>query len=130
MTVDEKNIENNKILIVDNSYVTRRVTREFLEQYGFICTDVESVDKAVFVLKYNLFDLILTDVMMPNIDGIEFCQVLKNNEKTKNIPVIMFSGERKKEMVVQAIRAGAVSFLLKPVNFYTLLNKINEVLEK
>lgn len=73
-------------------------------------------------------DLILLDIMMPGFDGFSTLLLLKENESTRDIPVIMLTAVGKKEKVIAAFRDGAAGYVLKPFKEETLRNKIESVL--
>ena len=75
-------------------------------------------------------DLILLDIRMPQMDGYEVCRRLKANETTAAIPVIFLTGESDAESEADALEAGAVGYLTKPIDPDTLLAKINDCLNQ
>lgn len=79
--------------------------------------------------KYNgNFDLILLDWEMPNVNGYEYLQKVKKNERYRSIPVIMLTSVSQKEKMIDAIRAGAKQYITKPFSSETLLTKIIQAL--
>src|SRR5476651_1751509 len=111
-----------KILAVDDDLFILDALTELLKYSGY---DVESTPNGEDVFKKideYVPDLILLDVMLAGLDGREICKKIKNNESTKNIPVIMVSAT---PAVNQTIRDfGANDFVAKPFDIFQLLNKI------
>ena len=112
------------ILIVDDNPVNLRILADYLEahQYGvLVARDGQSgLDKAEFALP----DLILLDVMMPEIDGFETCRLLKLNKKTANIPVIFMTALSETENKLEGFNAGAVDYVTKPLQQKEVLARI------
>jgi CheY-like chemotaxis protein len=106
-----------KILLVDDSSTSRMTARMLLsghESYVLTsaCDGQEGVEKAIAELPH----LILMDIEMPRMNGIEACRLLKENKTTKNIPIILLTMRREETFVRQAYANGCNDFLTKPVN--------------
>lgn len=106
-----------KILLVDDSSTSRMTSRMLLaghESYVLTsaCDGKEGVEKALAELPH----LILMDIEMPRMNGIEACRVLKQNEATKNIPIVLLTMRGEEPFVRQAHASGCNDFLTKPVN--------------
>ena len=88
--------------------------------------------EALKILNDNSYDidLILLDLIMPTMNGMELLKKLKNNNKSYHIPVIMLSAMDDIEMIVECINLGAEDFLMKPVNRVLLNARMNNALEK
>lgn len=102
-----------KILLVDDDVYIRDLYAEVLkdEQYDvFIAADGE---EALSMIDQNPFDLILLDVMMPKVDGIQVLTKVKSDEKTKSTPVIMLTNFGQEDLIKQAVTAGSTDYLLK-----------------
>jgi two-component system, cell cycle response regulator len=118
-----------KILIVDD--VPENV--EFVEA----CLSVEPYDiitassgkEAIQKLKEEKFDIILLDVMMPEISGYEVCKVVKNNPETQFVPVLMLTALSELEDRIKGIEAGADDFLIKPINRLELKTRVKSLLK-
>jgi len=110
-----------KILIVDDEKLNILALAHFLKpQYDIIVT-TESIS-ALETAEKHLPDLILLDVIMPNMNGYEVIEKLKQSEKTKNIPVVFISGLNDTENEEKGIMLGAADFITKPFN-KTLVKK-------
>ena len=75
-------------------------------------------------------DLIISDVMMPKMDGYELCRQIKNSDKLKNIPVILVTARASEEMTIEGIEAGAYDYITKPFSPKILLAKIIGIMER
>lgn len=109
-------------MIVDDSPISINLIQKYLSSYGYkniICA--QSAKEAFEILEPvngqkedGEIDLILMDVIMDGIDGTEAVKRIKNNEKLKNIPVVMITGIRGKNTLADAFSAGAVDYITKP----------------
>ncbi|KAF0151678.1 MAG: CheY-like receiver [Ignavibacteria bacterium] len=124
------NFENDKvkILVIDDADVIRNSLKKFLSEYDvevITCNDgLEGLQSAVEIKP----QLIILDLMMPNLDGIRLLRVLKVLEDLKRIPVIIISGHTDKTNVMAAMEAGAEKIVSKPLTKEVLVKAINDVL--
>lgn len=125
----EKNIYDCKILIVDDIQESVESLRRFLTLKGFIAYVAEDGNSAIAKANKVIPDLIVLDLAMPGMNGIEVCKILKADEKTKKIPIIFLTAIDTKDMVVDALNAGAVDYILKPYDLNELLLRIKIHLE-
>jgi CheY-like chemotaxis protein len=118
-----------KILLVDDSSTSRMTARMLLaghESYVLTsaCDGQEGVEKAIAELP----NLILMDIEMPRMNGIEACRLLKQNETTKDIPIVLLTMRGEEPFVRQAYANGCSDFLTKPVNEQKLAMVIRKYL--
>jgi len=112
------------ILIVEDVTLLRSIYAFDLEKAGYKILTAGNGMKALELAESNIPNLILLDVMMPGMDGIETCKRLKSGNVTENIPVVMISAKSQKAEVEEGLEAGAVNYLVKPVKFKVLLEEI------
>jgi two-component system chemotaxis response regulator CheY len=106
-----------RALIVDDSSVMRKIVERSLTQAGIEMTQVFQAGngaEALAVLQENKVDLILCDINMPVMDGLEFIKRLPGIENAKNVPVVMITTEGSEAHVVQALSCGARGYIRKP----------------
>ena len=106
-----------RALIVDDSSVMRKIVERSLRQAGIDSSEVFQAAngaEALSTLKENPVDLILCDINMPVMDGIEFIKQLPGIESAKNVPVVMITTEGSEAHVVQALSCGARGYIRKP----------------
>ncbi|MFY9660018.1 MAG: response regulator [Terriglobales bacterium] len=104
-------------LIVDDSSVMRKIVERSLRQAGIELTQVLEAGngaEALCVLKENRVELILCDINMPVMDGLEFIKQLSSVENAKGVPVVMITTEGSEAHVVQALSCGARGYIRKP----------------
>ncbi len=112
----------NKILLVDDDTKNLQVAMNILKDYNVIYA--QSGDKALELLEKNNFDLILLDVVMPTMDGYFVCSKIKQNEKTKKIPVIFLTVKDDEKDIVKGFELGAVDYITKPFYSEVLLKRV------
>ncbi len=129
MDLDEKTPASFKpqgynILIVDDTPVNLGVVVDFLQSYGFGIRIARSGESALKRVQYDKPDVILLDVLMPGIDGFETCRRLKENEITKDIPVIFMTSLTNVEDKVKGFELGAVDYVTKPLHQEEVLARV------
>ncbi len=115
--------DNKTILIVDDIDTNIQILNTFLEDKYEIMAALDG-EFALEIANDDMPDLILLDVKMPNMDGYEVCKKLKENPKTKDIPVIFVTADRTKESIEKAYAAGGIDFLSKPIVAVELFTKV------
>ncbi|WP_373036096.1 response regulator [Sulfurimonas sp.] len=113
------------ILVVDDNRVNIVILQSLLEDEGY--TSIFSATSAVEayeILKYNNIDMILLDVMMPQIDGLEACKTIRQSPNCNKIPIIMITADNSDETLEKSFEAGANDFVTKPVNITNLKVRI------
>ena len=114
-----------KILIVDDEPELVKALQIRLKRAGYrILTAYDGGEGLKLVKKRP--DLILLDIMMPTISGIELCQLLKEDPKLKNIPIIFLTAKDTKEDRIKGLSVGADEYIAKPFYSEDLLNKIKK----
>jgi two-component system chemotaxis response regulator CheY len=106
-----------RALIVDDSSVMRKIVERSLRQAGLdLCKVMEAGNgaEALGILDTNPVDLILSDINMPVMDGLEFVRQLQTVEKLRGVPVVMITTEGSESNVVQALSLGAKGYIRKP----------------
>lgn len=119
-----------RLLVVDDADSNREVMTRILEREGHaVVTAVDGAD-GLEKLRSEPFDMVLLDVMMPGIDGIEVIQAMNADDRLKRIPVVMLSALHEQETILKCIQLGAEDYLPKPINQQLLKARIAACLEK
>ena len=105
-----------KILVVDDQPINVQLLKRKLEREGIKVTTATNGLEALSSVRWDRPDLILLDVMMPDMDGIEVCQRLQADEATKSIPVIFITARTTKEGKLEGLGVGAVDYITKPID--------------
>lgn len=117
-----------KILIVDDDPVNLKMLKKVFNSNEFHVLLASGGYEAVNIAKNDHPDLIILDIMMPDIDGSEVARILKNDPLTQNIPIIFLSFLIKKEEEKYSSIRGGISLMAKPFNRNVLLNKARELI--
>src|SRR6516164_1951943 len=119
-----------RVLIVDDSKTNRLVLENYVKALG--CHPESAVDGVAALEEVHRHppDLVLLDIIMPNMDGYEVLSRLKGDAATRDIPVIMISGIDEMESVVRCIQQGAEDYLPRPINTTLLRARAGASLEK
>jgi CheY-like chemotaxis protein len=117
-----------RILVVDDNNVNRDILQRRLEREGYIVDTAENGRRALEEIDHQDYDLILLDILMPEMDGYDVLRSLKSSDKHKDIPVIMLTAVHESDSVRSCIDMGAADYLLKPYNTMLLKARIASVL--
>ena len=119
-----------RVLVVDDADFNRQVMTRILEREGYtVDTAVDGAD-ALEQLRVTPFDIVLLDVMMPGVDGLQVIETMHGDERLRHTPVIMLSALNEQETILRCIQLGAQDYLPKPINQQILKARITACLEK
>ena len=119
-----------KVLVVDDSETIRQHVAEALTAAGFQV--IEASDGAAGLLRaaQHDFSMIILDVNMPLLNGLEMLERLRDDPKTASIPVVMLTTEAQRSMIERARQSGASAWLIKPIKVESLVSTVNKVLQQ
>jgi two-component system response regulator MtrA len=117
-----------QILVVDDEIGALTLIGIMLERGGFNVLKARDANAALALLDEATPDLIILDVMMPGMDGIELCGALRLREATVKTPIIILSARGDADAIIRGIEAGANDYLLKPILHHDLVSKIRNML--
>lgn len=117
-----------QILVVDDEIGALTLIGIMLERGGFNVLKARDATSALAVLDEGTPDLIILDVMMPGMDGIELCGAVRQRETTAKTPIIILSARGDADAIIRGIEAGANDYLLKPILHHDLVSKIRAML--
>lgn len=121
---------NPRILIVDDDPDALALISMILRRDGLDPIAVESGPKALAFLAHDVPDLIILDVMMPQMDGIQVCQLIRQDSRTANVPVVMLTARSATANQVEGLMAGADDYLVKPSSRQELIASIRATLAR
>ncbi|MCB1189103.1 MAG: hybrid sensor histidine kinase/response regulator [Leptospiraceae bacterium] len=124
-----RNFPNSSVLIVDDTPKNLHLVSTILKDRVSQVYIAHNGEKALKVIEKVIPDLILLDIMMPNMDGFEVCRRLKISHKTKDIPIIFLTAKTEIEDVIKGFDLGAVDYITKPFNQQELLARVYTHLE-
>lgn len=117
-----------RILIVDDSHAVQSRYREILTAHDFEVIQATDGLAAIRKSLESLPDLILMDLNMPKLNGIETTRIIKGNPKTSHIPICMFTSEDERDSVIRAIKIGVKDYIIKSLDEESLVKRIRQVL--
>jgi len=119
------------ILIVEDSATTRALIKAVVDEMeDFTITEAGSGFEALKLLPTQEFNLVITDVNMPDINGLELISFIKNNPRYNHIPLIIVSTERSEEDKKRGLSLGAIAYITKPFKAHELQEVIKQALLK
>ncbi|MFQ5542921.1 MAG: response regulator [Nitrospiria bacterium] len=119
---------NIKILVVDDMSTMRRIIKNALKQLGFqSLEEAEDGQIAFNKIKQWSFDLVISDWNMPNMDGLALLKAVRAEPSVRTLPVLMVTAQASQSCVLEAIRAGATNYIVKPFTADTLKTKIDKI---
>lgn len=122
---------HKKILLIDDDKQMLEVMRRYLENHDFSVVFTNNGSEALLLAKESKPDIIVTDVEMPGLNGLELCKSLKSLKDRRHIPIIIISGNKTDdEDIVSGYDIGADDYLIKPFSFPVLAAKITAVLRR
>ena len=123
--VDSSPVAAARILIVDDVADNRAILLRRFQRHGFEVAEADSGLKALELIDSQEFDLVLLDVMMPGIDGVETLRRIRSQKSASMLPVIMVTAKAESENIVESLGLGANDYVTKPVDFAVALARAN-----
>jgi CheY-like chemotaxis protein len=127
----EQDVKKLKVLIVDDDPQIRRLIRLILEsRFTFTVIEAEDGVKALARIKSDMPFLVILDVMMPEMDGIQVLKEIRKNEELKTLPVIICSAVSERSKVLELYNEGIADYIIKPINPIVFSNKVTQYLKQ
>ncbi len=117
-----------KVLIVDDDDIIRTVMRATLEHGGFSVVEASDGAEGLALFGAEAPDAVVSDVVMPGMDGFEFCRQLRSQPQSEHTPILMATGLDDEDSIAAAYEAGATDFTAKPINWTVLNHRVRYVL--
>lgn len=121
----KENRQPSKVLIVDDVQLNLDLMKDILSEQGYLIATAKNGKSAVAKAKAHKFDLILLDIILPDIDGFEVCSQLKSSILTQDIPIIFLTAKKEKDSIIKGFHLGAVDYIPKPFSKEELLARVN-----
>lgn len=118
------------LLVVEDDEDILKLLSYNLGKEGFRATCVTSGEEALKAIRLSVPDLVLLDLMLPGVDGLEVCRVLKRNPPTSKVPIIMLTAKGEEADIVTGLELGAEDYITKPFSPKVLLARIRTVLRR
>ncbi|MBW2040328.1 MAG: response regulator [Deltaproteobacteria bacterium] len=123
-------MSGEKILVVDDEEDILELVRYNLAQEGYQVTSVTSGEEALKQVRTGVPDLIILDLMLPGVDGLDVCKQLKNDTRTAHIPIVMLTAKGEETDIVIGLELGADDYITKPFSPKVLLARVKAVLRR
>ncbi len=117
-----------RILVVDDEIGALTLIGIMLDRGGFEVLKARDANQALAILDKETPDLMILDVMMPDINGIELCQMIRKRKETTETPILILSARGDAESVMRGMDAGANDYLPKPILHHDLVAKVRNML--
>ena len=121
---------NDRILVVDDEEDLAELVRYNLTKEGYRVTCVGSGEQALGEARAQIPDLIVLDLLLPKVDGLDVCKQLKSDPKTQHIPIVMLTAKSEEVDMVTGLECGADDYITKPFSPRVLLARIRSVLRR
>lgn len=118
-----------RIMVVDDEIGALTLIGIMLERGGFEVLKAKDADTALANLEGETPDMIILDVMMPGINGIDLCKIIRERPETKSTPVLILSARGDADSVMRGMDAGADDYLPKPILHHDLVAKVKKMLD-
>lgn len=123
-------MEKKRILVVEDEESLLKLETILLTIKGFEVVGALTGGKALNILNHEKIDLVLLDIMLPDIDGFEVCGRIKNDQRTANIPVVILTAKKSPEDLERGKKCGSDAYLTKPFKSAMIIDVIENLLRK
>jgi len=122
-------VMSKKILMVEDNEMNRELATDLLELAGYVIICAGTAEEGLKLAREELPDLILMDISLPGMDGIEAAGILKQDEKTKDIPVVALSAHAMRGDQEKALVAGLIGYITKPIDTRGFAGEVGKFLK-
>jgi len=121
-------MEGRKILVIDDSNTNLVLLESLLERHGYNVFSALSAMEGLETMKENMPDLIYLDLVMPEIDGLEFMKIIRSHHKWESIPVVMLSAVTDEDIITRSKELGVIEYITKPLNIHRIVDLTKNIL--
>jgi two-component system, OmpR family, response regulator RpaA len=123
-------MEPAKILVIEDDYIVARTIERSLRGDEFSITLASRGDKGIYMARQNLPDLVILDIIMPEMDGYQVCRYMRSDPVLKNIPILFLTARVKPQDRINGFNAGGDDYLCKPFNIDELVLRVRAILRR
>ena len=123
-------MEQKKILLIDDSHVSNMLLQNILENEGHKVFMSSSGSEGLDMIRKIGPDLVLLDVMMPEMDGMEVLKIILSDKEMKHIPVIMLTAKKCSADMSESMRLGAIDYINKPIDNEHVASRVNSIIKE
>lgn len=121
-------MDTKNILIIDDSNTNLVLLNSLLEKKGYNVISALSAMEGIELIKNELPDLIYLDLLMPDVDGLQFISIIKENDSWNEIPIVILSAVSDKDIIRKSMKMGIVDYIIKPINIHKILSLTENIL--
>lgn len=121
---------NHKVLVIDDEPMSRALLRLTLQEKNFEVIEANNGLAALTMIGQQHPDLIIVDVMMPSLSGLDLCRIVRQNSKFESIPIVIVSAKAQLEAIQAGMLAGATHYLTKPISRKELVRVVDALLDE
>ena len=121
--------DNQICLIADDYSTARRLIKDSLQQIGFSCLEAENGNQAIALIQQTTLDLVIADINMPAMNGLELLKDIRADGNMKDLPVVLTMLEPFDDIIINAKRLGMNDYLIKPFDVFTLSKTLDKVIK-
>ena len=122
-------LKNNTILVVEDNEMNRKLCRAILENFQATVIEAETAEKGMELLEQQRPDLVLMDIQLPGMSGLQAIKIIKENPAWRDIPVIALTAYAMREDAIKVKKAGCDGYITKPYSISTLIDEIVRILQ-
>lgn len=115
------------VLLIEDSPTVRMVVSRFLRSAGYQLMETETAEKALELLKFGSFDLVIADINLPGMDGVDFLRELRSRPANAKVPVLVLTSDQTRDIRTRCSEAGATGFIAKPISQDDLLSVVSSL---
>jgi diguanylate cyclase (GGDEF)-like protein len=121
---------NKKIMIIDDNILTLNQVRDYFYDHGFMVIPCKSSEEAGILLVEAVPDLIILDIIMPDLDGYEFCKWIRDNKRLKHVPIVFLTARDTIDDKIAGLRIGGDDYVTKPFSMEELYIRVGNILRR
>ena len=121
--------KNMTCLIADDFSTARRIIKNSLQELGFICLEAENGEQALEIIEQTTINLLIADIHMPDMSGLELLEDIRADDILKDIPVILTMIEPLDQIITEGEELGMTDYLVKPFDVFMLSKVLDKVIE-
>ncbi|MCX5781836.1 MAG: response regulator [Elusimicrobia bacterium] len=122
--------DGKKILIIDDDPEILDLLKLYFKAVNYEVIESEEGLRGLELARTQLPDLIILDILLPEISGLKMCRILKRDKETKNIPIMILTALTDEETKIESLKSYADAFISKPIDKKAIIDKVNELLTK
>lgn len=121
---------NGKVLVAENEDKIRSLLKLYLENNHYTVIEASDGEEALRLIKYHSIDVLVLDILMPKMTGLEVCKIIRQDSTYRNLPILFLSGLNQKKAIIEGLEAGGDDYLTKPFDPNEFVARVNAILRR